>query len=236
MDEGAGTILLMLHGWGDSLHTFDALTAEIPKHRIIRLDLPGFGGSEQPPKAWTVGDYAVFVGAFLEKIVVQPDTIVGHSLGGRIAIKGTADGILTPRKLVLIASAGNAQRNTVRNAAFLVAAKAGKAVTTIWPLSLLKARAKAHLYKKAGSDYADAGLLRETFLNVIREDLSKDAARVDIPTLLIWGDADTTTPLSDGRRFANTIPHAHLEIIGSAGHFVHSERASDVARIVLSFI
>src|ERR1043166_6772182 len=87
-DEGSGPIILMLHGWGDSLHSFDMLAQRLdPDCRILRLDLPGFGQSETPRGAWTLADYAEFVKAFCEKIGLVPDFLVGHSMGGRIIIK-----------------------------------------------------------------------------------------------------------------------------------------------------
>jgi len=235
-DEGEGPAILLLHGWGDTLRTFDALAAELGKtRRVIRLDLPGFGGSEITQQAWNVSAYANFVRAFLEKLGIAPKTIIGHSFGGRIAIKGVAQKILTPEQLILIAAAGNANRKTLRSAGFAALAKTGKVVSLVLPHAMQE-KLRARLYAKAGSDYLDAGLMRETFLNVVREDLTHDAEKIAIPTLIIWGADDATTPLYDGRRFHKNIPGSRLEVIEGAGHFVHREKAAEVARLIETFI
>src|SRR4051812_20826260 len=83
LDEGEGQTILMLHGWSDTIHTFDPILRHITKYRIIRVDLPGFGGSERPTSTWGVEEYARFVLAFCKKLECEPDVIMGHSFGGR---------------------------------------------------------------------------------------------------------------------------------------------------------
>ena len=237
MDEGAGHPLLLIHGWGDTMHTFDRLVPELKeRYRVVRLDLPGFGGTELPHEPWDVERYARFVQHFLQKVNVQPKAIVGHSLGGRVAIKGFALRLFTAEKVVLIAAAGNARRRTMRNAVLFVTAKLGRVLTAVWPLTYFRDSLRKKLYEKVESDYPNTKEMKETFLNVIREDLSGDAAQLSLPTLLIWGTADTTTPLSDGERFASVIKNSKLSVIPRAGHFVHMEKPLDVMRALEAFV
>lgn len=236
--EGAGTgpVILLLHGWMQSLHTFDALVPALSiSFRVIRLDLPGFGGSEPPKSAWGVGEYARFVRDFCEKLQIQPEIVLGHSFSGRIAAKGTAEGVLRPKKLILIASAGLAKHKTVRSRLFWIVAKAGKMGLFLFPRSV-QDRFRRRLYEKAGSEYLDAGPLKDTFLLVTREDLSEAARKIHVPTLLIWGENDTETPLSDGRRLKELISGARLKILNGAGHFVHQEKPVEVARLISEFL
>ena len=229
-DEGAGPVLLLLHGWKDTHRTFDALVPFLKdQFRIVRLDLPGFGGSDTPKEAWHVGDYALFIAAFMAKVGVVPLALVGHSLGGRIVLKGVGEGVLSAERIVLIASAGVARRKTLRNRFFYIVAKIGKLLMFIPPFSFWKARMRKKLYAAAGSDYLGAGELRQTFLNVIREDLSEAAQQISVPTLLVWGSADTETPVTDGERLKEMMPHATLEVIAGADHFVHKAQAERVA-------
>lgn len=235
-DEGEGPVLLFLHGWQDSLQTFDATASMLTQeHRVVRLDLPGFGGSEIPKGDWHLDDYAGFVEKFREKLRLDVDVLVGHSLGGRIVIKGCSTGIFHPRKIVLIASAGVAKRDTMRNRGFNAAAKIGKTITRVPPLHLLHDRLRRRLYAAATSDYLDAGAMRKTFLNIIAEDLSSAAAKISLPTLLIWGSADTTTTLREGVLLSQLIRGSRLEVIETAGHFVHKDHAEDVARLINTF-
>lgn len=237
MDQGRGPVVLMLHGWKDSLHTFDALAPMLAdKHRVVRLDLPGFGTSDMPPRAWRLDDYVDFVKAFADKLQLDIDTLIGHSLGGRITIKGVAMQVLKPRKIVLIAAAGIAKRTTGRNVFLRIVAKIGKVATAVWPLSLFRHTLRRKLYENIGSDYFVAGALKDTFLNIVGEDLQSAAAQIATPALLIWGSLDTTTPLDDGKRLHELMKGSRLEIVEGAGHFVHHEHSNQVARTIDQFI
>jgi pimeloyl-ACP methyl ester carboxylesterase len=236
-DEGQGPVLFLLHGWMDSLRTFDALAAELStKYRIVRIDLPGFGESEMPHKPWHVADYVNFVAGVCKKLNVEPAAFVGHSLGGRIVLKGLAEKTLSAQKAVLIASAGVADRNTLRNWSFKMIAKAGKAATAVPPFTMLRAKLRGRLYAAAKSDYQSAGAMTPTFLNVIGENLAPLAPLVSVPTLLVWGNNDTTTPIVEGERLCSLMPDAKLEVIDGAGHFVHREKAQEVARLISGFV
>jgi len=237
-DTGAGPVVLLLHGWGDALVTFDALIHELGDNRFIRLDLPGFGGSELPRSPWDVSRYATFVRHFLDKLgVAEPDILIGHSFGGRIAIKGVAAGTLKPKKIVLIASAGVAARGGARRSIFSILAKAGKFLAAFPPLSFFRERLRTRLYQLAGStDYLQAGPLKETFLNVISENLRADAEKIKIPTLLVWGAHDAETPLEEARILEKTVTGARLAIVPGAGHFVHRERPKETAERINAFI
>ncbi|HUD11637.1 MAG TPA: alpha/beta hydrolase, partial [Candidatus Saccharimonadia bacterium] len=176
LDQGSGPVMLMLHGWKDSLQTFNPLMPELLKMwRVVRVDLPGFGASEVPKSAWTLLDYVQFVHAFCTKLDIKPEVLVGHSLGGRIVIRGVSSGELRPKKVILIASAGLAKTKTARNRSFSALAKVGKVVTLIPPFVFWRRKLREKLYQSAGSDYLGAGEMKETFLNIIQEDLSMDA-------------------------------------------------------------
>lgn len=234
-DEGSGLVMLFLHGWQANVNTFDALVPSFSKDfRVIRLNLPGFGGSEMSSSPWGVGEYANFVKAFIEKLGISVAVLVGHSFGGRIAIKGVSEGIILTKKLILISSAGLAKQHNLRSLLFTTVAKIGKAVLFLAPLR--KEKLRRWLYERAGSDYLGSGSLKETFLLVTREDLSQNAVKVSVPTLLIWGEDDTTTPLSDGKRLQSLIPGSQLKILEKGGHFVHQEKAGDVSALITTFV
>jgi pimeloyl-ACP methyl ester carboxylesterase len=238
-DQGnrGGNVMLFLHGWKNNLHSFDLIVPDLLLScRIVRLDLPGFGGSEMPSIDWDLDDYVDFVGAFTKKVGIRCDVLIGHSLGGRIAIKGLARHIFSPSKIVLIASAGIAEIKPVRRNIIILIAKAGKALTAIPPLSFMRERLRKFLYRKIGSDYGTAGVLSRVFVNIVREDLSESARAITVPALLIWGDRDTETPVSDGERLSRLIPGSRLAVIPGAGHFVHQERPREVVEIIKSFL
>ncbi len=236
-DNGAGKIILFLHGWRDDLRTFDSLVPVLSStYRCVRLDLPGFGQTELPREAWDVGRYVQFVKSFIQKLNIEVDILVGHSFGGRIAIKGTATKSLQPHKIILIGSAGIAKSRTVHNSILKVAAKIGGLITYVPPLLFWRRELRKKMYGYIGSDYGNAGALRETFLKIISEDLSENAKQITVPTLLIWGADDTETPLSDGEQLSRLIPGSRLKVVHGAGHFVHRERSEEVIKLVQEFI
>ncbi|MDP2656318.1 MAG: alpha/beta hydrolase [bacterium] len=236
-DEGTGHVLLFLHGWQDTLHTFDALCVSLVKtHRVVRLDLPGFGHTDTPKQVWTLDEYIAFVDEFIKKLQLDVDTIVGHSFGGRIIIKGASTKKIHTKKIILIASAGIAQRQTLRTATLKIIAKIGGILLCVPPLFFWRDTLRRQFYSAIGSDYLSAGALQKTFLNIIAHDLSQYARMLSLPTLLIWGDHDIQTPLSDGKRLTKMIPGSHLDIISDTGHFVHKERPLEVLRTIQKFL
>ncbi|HEY4487403.1 MAG TPA: alpha/beta hydrolase [Candidatus Paceibacterota bacterium] len=235
-DEGSGPTVLMLHGWADSLHTFDALIPELQGHRIVRLDMPGFGSSERPKETWGVIEYARFVQLFCKKIQADPQILIGHSFGGRLIIKGVGTGVFTPQKIILIASAGIARKLTLKSLLLRTLAKIGKALTLIPPFSLYRQEIRKNLYAILGSDYFAAGSMRDVFLKVVREDLVQFARQIRVPTLLVWGSLDSSTPLSDGEKIRDAIRFSELQVINGATHFVHQEKPHEVATLIKEFI
>ncbi|MFA7309587.1 MAG: alpha/beta hydrolase [Candidatus Paceibacterota bacterium] len=235
-DEGNGPVVLMLHGWKDTLHTFDPLVPALAEnHRVIRVDLPGFGGSEMPKDAWGVPEYAAFVAAFMRKANVSAHAVIGHSFGGRLTLWGIGQGVFAAQKIVLIASAGVAERKTVKNASLRALAKVAKIAALPLP-KRMRDQLRQRLYAGIKSDYAQTGRLRETFVKTIALDLSAEAAKIEIPTLLIWGSADPQTPLSEGVRLSKLIKGSTFSLIEAAGHFVHREHPDKVAASIAAFI
>lgn len=233
-DEGSGPCMLMLHGWGDSLHSFDSLAHRLGGFRVVRLDMPGFGNSELPRGEWNVSNYSQFVKEFCEKIDIRPDFIVGHSFGGRVSIKGLASNVFSAKKLILIASAGVADRPTLHNNFFMSMAKIGKLILKPFPRSWYL-NLRRELYKVTGGDYVSAGVLSETFVNVINENLSHDASSITIPTMLIWGEDDIVTPLSEGKKLQKLIPNSDLKVFSESGHFVHQQKTDEVSTLIKQF-
>src|SRR4051812_37122253 len=87
--SGSGKVMLLIHGWGDSLAGFKEAQRSLGDHyEVVSLDLPGFGKTEPPKTAWGLDEYAQFVGMFLTKLNLTPYGIIAHSNGGAIALRG----------------------------------------------------------------------------------------------------------------------------------------------------
>ena len=78
--------------------------------------------------------------------------------------------------------------------------------------------------------------MRETFKKIIQENLVSDARAITIPTLLVWGDKDTETPIAEAHRLKDAISGATLEILRGADHFAHQAQAKEVAEKIYQFI
>jgi pimeloyl-ACP methyl ester carboxylesterase len=231
-------LILMLHGWGTSAADFDQLATGLSgRLRVLRLDLPGFGGTQTPPPDWHVSDYVDFVHQFLSKLEIHSlDVVLGHSFGGRIALKAIATAQLQPKRLILLDSAGIKPASSLRAQTFRLVAKVGKSSLNLPGLKQFAPSLRRRLYRSANSnDYLSAGQLRPIFLNVIAEDLTSSARQIRIPVLLIWGSLDTDTPLADGEKLAQVMTNSKLMVIEGAGHFVHQDAHDEVLKAIEAF-
>ncbi len=231
-DCGTGPLLLFLHGWGADASSFATLINHFTENRCIALSFPGFGGSESPKTVWNISDYVRFICDFNAKLNINPDIIIAHSFGGRVAIKGIGTEIFHPRRLILIASAGMAKKS-LKTYLIIFFAKIVKAITVVPPFSFLRKRLKRIVESK---DYSNAGEMKETFIKIVNETLEKYAKKITTPTLLLWGEKDTETPTSEANLLHRCIRESQLEIIPNKGHFVFQEEPALVAEKIKNFL
>ncbi len=234
---GTGPVVLMLHGWGDARHTFDAISKNLAKKfTVISIDLPGFGGTQAPHETWGLDNYAMFVADFLKKIGCQHVlAVVGHSNGGAIALRGLSTGYLQADKLVLIASAGIRDVYKGRKKALRLAAKTAKLATKPLPKTI-QSRLKRKAYHVVGSDLFVAEHLQETFKRIVTDDTQADAKKMRLPCLIVYGSQDTATPPEFGKLYQKAIAGSELKIIDGADHFVHRNHTEAVANALLEFL
>ncbi len=228
--------VLILHGWGDNAKGWAGLQASLSEYfEVVIVDLPGFGGTDKPPVAWGLIEYAGFVEAFLKKTGIKPYAIVGHSNGGAIAVRGLAQGVLSAEKLILLASAGIRSELHGRRKMLRLMTKAGKFITYPLPTNVRKGL-RRKLYTTVGSDMLIAEHMQETFKRIVTDDIQADAAKLTLPTLLIYGEDDMAAPVQYGRILHNLIAGSTLETIGQAGHFVHLDKPAEVQDMLVKFL
>ncbi len=232
-------VVTMLHGWGASIELVRPLGERMAAlgYRVVMLDLPGFGTTPPPPGAWTVFDYAEAVAAHLRGLGVEKTHLFGHSFGGRLGLILGADHAALIDKMVLADAAGIRPPTPVsvkaRTAVYKAVRDGLRGVGLRGLSDWLRA---SYAARYASADYqAASGVMRETFVKVVNQDLRAWAARVQAPTLLLWGGKDDDTPVSHGRELERLIPDAGLVIFEGAGHYSYLERAADAARIMHTF-
>lgn len=233
---GKGKRILILHGWGDNSKSWKPFADRLVKdYEIIVPDLPGFGASEAPRTAWGLDDYAAFVAAFLVKIGATADIIIGHSNGGAIALRGLASGKLSASRLILLASAGIRGEYEGRNKTIRLVTKTGKQFSRILPKAT-QSKLRSKVYQAIGSDMLVAEKLQETFKKVVTDDVRADASKISIPTLLVYGEDDSATPVNYGEKLHKLIRGSKLEILPGAGHFLFLENEASIIKSIRDFL
>jgi pimeloyl-ACP methyl ester carboxylesterase len=233
---GEGPAVVVLHGWGASIETVQLIvSALVATNTVVAVDLPGFGESELPPQPWGVADYQQFLADLLDALGLARVALVGHSNGGRIAIRMGATETQRVSRLVLIDSAGIRPKRTLGYYRKVGMAKLGKYAARY--LGSFGARVRARLIAHAASsDYANAGAMRATMVRLVNEDLRALLPQIAAPTLLIWGSNDTATPLADARLMEQLIPDAGLVVFEGAGHYSYLDEPARFAAVASHFL
>lgn len=218
--------IVFLHGWQSQASVFKDLFPYC--QNFIALDLPGFGGSEQPHETWGLAEYTVFLRSFLDKFGVSKPHLVGHSFGGSIIIKySVLEFKPVPQRIFLIGSAG-IRRNTPQKMILRIVSKFMRPLLAV-PLFM---PIKEKFYKHIGAtDYLEAGTMKEIFQKVIIEDLRDVLPKVSQSTTLVWGTDDTDTPLTDGQLMQRKIPRVSLHTINDAGHYAFLDQPEQFKKI-----
>ena len=234
--------LVIMHGWGCDTTTVASIENTLKdKRRIINIDLPGHGKSSEPPllpdgKPWGVYEYADTVEKLLEQLELRQPALLGHSYGGRLAI---IIGSRKPvEKIVLVDAAGIKPRRPLK---YYWKVYSFKTLKKLLPLILGKKKAEKIIEKrrnKSGSaDYRQASpTMRMVMSRSVNQDLRHHMPDIKAPTLLIWGENDTATPLSDARTMEKLIPDAGLVSFRGAGHYSFLDNPQQFKAVVRSFL
>ena len=225
---GSGSDVVLLHGWGQNIAMMKPIGDRLQKnHRITILDFPGFGESEEPKTALTVYDYCEILEELLKKLKVKKPVIMGHSFGGRIAIIYASRNEV--EKVVLFGSP--CIRKEVKPSLKLRMLKSLKKIPGI---NKLEGFAKNHMGSR---DYKNASeIMKKILVNVVNEDLSECAKKINVPTLLIWGDRDTEAPVEDAKELEKIIPDAGLIVLPNSTHYAYLENLPQVINILNNFL
>jgi pimeloyl-ACP methyl ester carboxylesterase len=239
VDEGSGDPVVLLHGWGGQAASMMPLIVGLRgKYRVLAFDLPGFGGSSPPPIPWGTPEYAAFVEEAVASLGITRATYIGHSFGGRIATWLAAHVPEAVQALVLIDTAGIRPPATFRRRMRQLFYKTAK---TLLRLPILGAEGPAlreRLAMRFGSaDYrAMTGVMRASMVKTVGLDLTACLEAVSAPTLLLWGEKDTETPIADGRKMERLIRGSRLIAIAGAGHFSYLDSPAFVNAVVSAFL
>jgi len=232
--EGTGNPIILLHGWGTSHKSLISLFNFFSsRQQTLAVDFPGFGQSGFPESDWSVDDYMHWLIAIMDEMQITKADVLGHSFGGRVAIKLATSFPARVNRLVLIDSAGIRQKVRPSIGRFLI-----KAIRPLESILSEKNYKKLRLkfYDLIGStDYLKSGKLKGTFQKIVTEDLEPLLQNIQQKSLLIWGEKDKATPLGDAKIMHAQIPNSQLIIIPKTGHYPFLEQKELVVKCLEEF-
>jgi len=246
-DRGFGdSVVLLLHGFGGDLDNWMFnLDSLAEKHRLLALDLPGHGQSVKTNVDPSLSGMATFVRKFLDVLSVSSVHVVGHSMGGAIAMQLASDSPETVKSLGLICSAGlGPDINSDYLRGFVEAQSQQELKLVLQQLfadeSLVNLQLVNDLlnYKRIDGVEATLNALSETLISAGEQTfLTDNIVASGIPVLVIWGKQDRIIPVSHAQNFSAAGGYCvEVEIFDSAGHMVQMEKAYEVNRSLLNFL
>lgn len=223
--------LVILHGWATSTEKWKPFIEALKKKNLkpLLLKIPGL--TEKINSVWTLDTYVEWL---KKKLGDKQIILLGHSNGGRISLAFANKYPKNIKNLILIDSAGIYHKEfalQIKRLLFKGIAKMGKKITSSSSLRKI-------IYKLAGeSDYNNADpIQKQAMVNLISVDLTPMLPKISIPTLLIWGQYDKVTLLSDGKLMHREIAGSKLKIILGAKHSPQFSNPAEVAKIIHEYI
>lgn len=217
---GDGDAVLLLHGWGCNHTTVKSISDAISdRYRVYSLDLPGFGESPEPKEIWGSREYVAMIESFVKALRIENPIFIGHSFGGKLSlIYGSQNRV---SKIVLVGSAGVKPRRSLK---YYLKVYSYKATKKLMPLLLGKKEAErrlsAHRTRVGSADYnAASDVMRGILVKVVNEDFRDLMPKITAPTLLMWGENDTATPMRDAKIMESLIPDCGLVVFRGCGHY-----------------
>lgn len=229
---GQGQDVILLHGWGQNMSMMKAIEDHLStKYSVYNIDLPCFGESDMPETSWSVDDYVRFLEDFVEKNGIKNPIIVGHSFGCRIALKYASKHDV--KMMCLTGAAGIRPSRDLGWYFRTYTYKLGK-----WFLIHTGQEEKLkQLQSKSGStDYKNAdGVVRETFVKVVNDDVTPILSSISCPVLLVWGEYDDAVPLEMGKKMESLIPNAALVVFENDDHYAYWHQSDRFNRVLDAF-
>ena len=250
---GSGPAVVLVHGFGSSLYTWkDVIPALALRHDMVALDLPGFGQSDQPPDL-SFADFPRAVLGLMDRLGIEKAALVGNSMGGAAVALVAAEQPQRVAALVLVDAAGFNLGASERPAMVSVAMSRAGSLLAHLPGKRLVVEASLRQVFHDGSlvtperlsEYL-AAAARPGTLPAIRSLgaslrdraglVAEALPRIQVPTLVLWGEDDRWIPLAHADLFVAAIPGSRKVVIPACGHVPQEEKPEEVARLLLEFL
>lgn len=213
-----GKTVLLLHGWGQNSKMMFFISDFLKEHFVTyNFDLPGFGESDEPKEVFDVDKYCEIIRSFVVKKKIDNPIIIGHSFGCRIALKYAYK--YPVYKMVLTGAAGIRPKRTIAYYLKVYSYKLIKKILSIKGFEKIKEK---YINNAGSQDYKEtSGIMRQTFVKIVNEDLRPLLKDIKTPTLLVWGEKDEAVPLEMGKIMEKEMVDATLVIFEGDNHFAY---------------
>ena len=256
---GSGPLMVLLHGIAGTSATWEGVMPRLAeRHTVVAPDLLGHGASGKPEGDYSLGAYANTLRDLLVSLARERATLVGHSLGGGVAMQFAYQFPERCERLVLVSSGGLGREV---HALLRAAALPGAEVVLPWLCLVGRhsvgriVRALGGIGLRASADLEETWRsfvsleepeARRAFLHTVRGIIDLGGQRVsardrlylaaEMPTLIVWGEQDPLIPVRHGIEAHERIPGSRLEVFPGAGHFPHRDDPERFARTLLDFV
>jgi pimeloyl-ACP methyl ester carboxylesterase len=221
-----GHPLVMLHGWGQNLQSLQPMGELLAtRSQVHIIDLPGFGKSPPPPEDWDTANYADRIYQYLQEQGIESADMLGHSFGGRVSIRLAHQYPQKVRSITLVNAGGLQRQRTLQQSMRSQWVRNMRNAFKISPL-YRDALLTWHTQKYGSRDYLNAGAMRGTLVKTVSEDLTELAKQISVPVLLLWGEADTETPVEMGHRYHSLFTDSEMITIPHRDHFMFQAEGS----------
>lgn len=234
--EDDGYPVVLMHGWGCNSSTLASIEKVLtPGFKIINVDFPGFGKSDEPLEIWNTYDYELALEELLkQEDITVPPILLGHSFGGRVGIIYASKNPV--HKLILVDAAGIKPKRSMKYYTKVYSYKLLKHILLAFGETGKKMLDK-YRSKAGSSDYNNASPKMRTIMSkVVNEDLKHLMPQITAPTLLIWGENDTATPIKDAQVMEKLIPNAGLVEFKGCGHYSFLDNPIQFKAVLCSFL
>jgi pimeloyl-ACP methyl ester carboxylesterase len=256
---GEGPTLLLVHGIGGDWRTWEPVLDGLARHhQVVAVDLPGHGDSDKGAGDYSLGSLASALRDLCGALGIESATMVGHSLGGGVAMQFSYQFPERCERLVLVSSGGlGPDLGLVLRMATLPGSELFLSVTAPAARRLMNLAAgagralrirpavDAEFYARTFAALADPET-RAAFLGTLRGVVGRRGQRVDardrlylaeqMPTLIVWGERDAVVPVDHGRAAQEAMPGSRLEIFEGAGHIPQLDDPERFVRVLEDFV
>jgi pimeloyl-ACP methyl ester carboxylesterase len=223
---GEGRPFLILHGWGSNSGRWQKVAELLAEKEIQSIvpDLPGFGETQEPQVPWSLDNYTDWLYEFTNNVPELQKTfcLLGHSFGGSMAVKFSIKYNQRVEKLFLV-SAAALRKQKFSKKAMRNASKVVKVFSFLPGYPLARKAFYKFIIRRSDYPHVREGIMKDTYMKAISEDLSQRLRFVKIPTVIIWGDKDDSTPISDAQYIQQKIRDSLLITLPNVKHSVQLE-------------